>query len=421
MSAPQPFPVRVTSPEQTDRRVLVLAWGLWGLLMAILSGIVLYKPTSPSLNVLWRDTGRAWVKGSDLYGPAIQPSQMGYRYGPLIAGVLALLAWLPLGAGAILVRLVNAGLLLVPTLLWVQNTAPGKISRPALAGFLILLMVLALPNLESGQFNLLVAGLLIGALVAIDRDRWNVAAGLLALAAVFKVYPLAFALLLVVMFPKRLLGRLLLALIVVLALPFMMQSPEYVWRQYQLWFELLRPADDSRRFLPLTKGETYRDLLYLFRLYHIPITIRSYAAIQAVIGTLFALLCWSTVRRGMPRRHQLWNVLLVGTVYLTLCGPASEPRTYGLVAPALAWWVVWTYHRGPALARFLAAQACGLQLLGVFSSVSPESVTFFRSAGLHPISVLLLLASHLAASPGRCALQEVGGQPGELSPPRQAA
>ncbi len=419
MDSPHASSVALNSHKPTEQQALAWAWALWVLMMTVLGAIVLVKSPFRSLHELWQETGRAWVEGHDLYGPTILRSQQGYRYGPLIGASLSVLAWLPVKLGALLVRLVNAAGLLVPLLLWVRNSAPGKISRRELAAFLILLAALALPNLESGQFNLLVAGLLVAALVAIDRDRWNLAAGLLALAAVFKVYPLAFGLLLVVMFPRQLLSRLVVALVVVIAAPFLMQRPEYVIRQYQLWFDLLRAGDETRRFAPLTHVSTYRDLLYLFRLYHVPITIHGYMAIQAVIGVVFAVLCWWTARRGLPRRYQLWNVLVLGTVYLTVCGPASEPKTYGFVVPALAWWVVWSYHRGPALARFLAAQACGLMLIGVLSSITLESVMFFRSAGLHPIAGLLLLASHLA---GGSAIRGAGMAAPETTPSeRQAA
>ncbi len=218
MDSPHASSVALNSHKPTEQQALAWAWALWVLMMTVLGAIVLVKSPFRSLHELWQETGRAWVEGHDLYGPTILRSQQGYRYGPLIGASLSVLAWLPVKLGALLVRLVNAAGLLVPLLLWVRNSAPGKISRRELAAFLILLAALALPNLESGQFNLLVAGLLVAALVAIDRDRWNLAAGLLALAAVFKVYPLAFGLLLVVMFPRQLLSRLVVALVVVIAI-----------------------------------------------------------------------------------------------------------------------------------------------------------------------------------------------------------
>jgi hypothetical protein len=371
----------------------------WGVMLSILTAVVLLKPTSPSLNILWREAGRAWATGIDLYGYHPRHYLGGFRYGPLIAFFLTPLSWMPLGIAAALVRLVNAAFLLIPTWIWLKQAAPGKLDTRSLGVFLILLGLLALPNLEAGQFNLVVLGLLMGGLLAVHRECWKTAAALLAVAAVFKVYPLAFALLLAAVYPRQLLPRLLVACGVVLALPFALNDPAYVWRQYRDWFGLLLQADEHRRYLPLTDGETYRDLLYLFRLWNIQLPLRIYAVMQALIGVLFAGLCLLTVRRGWPRTVVLWNVLVLGTCWLTLCGPASEPRTYGLTAPVVAWWAVWTYRHGPGLARILAAQACGLQVLCVFSSISPHSVLYFRSAGLHPISVLFLLGSWFSAWP----------------------
>src|SRR5262249_12045821 len=126
----------------------------------------------------------------------------------------------------------------------------------------------------------------------------------------------------------------------------------------QQWAALLGTNDAHRRFLPLTVGETYRDLLYLFRLFNIPMSLAIYTLAQALAGLGCALVCWTAARRGLPQRIVLWHVLVLGCCWLTVCGPASEPRTYIIIAPALGWWVVWPYLHGPKLASWLAAQAC---------------------------------------------------------------
>jgi hypothetical protein len=362
-------------------------------LLGVVTVLALVKPNSPSLNALWHNTGQAWLHGADLYDLHGASERWGYRYGPLIAAVLAALAKLPLGPATALLRLANAAVLLAATLSWLRYAAPGKLEGGARAAFLILLGILSVPNLESSQLNPLVIGLLLGSATAIHGQRWNLAAGLLALAVVLKVYPLALALLLLVVYPRQLGLRLLLALLAALGLPFLLQHPGYVLRQYELWLQLLAANDAWRRFLPLTIGETYRDLLYLIRLYNIPITLSAYAVVQGLTALACAALCWTAARRPWPRPVLLWQVLVLGTAWMTLCGPASEPRTYILVAPAVAWWTVWTYQHGPRLAGLLAGQACGLLVLCVVSGVSPHSVVFFRSAGLHPLAVLLLLAS----------------------------
>src|SRR5260370_29790535 len=89
------FPPPQKPTEQTGRRALVLAWGAWALMMLILCGILVWNP---KLNVLWRETGLALVAGPDLYGAAVPPSQGGYRYAPVVAAMLALLAVMPIAA-----------------------------------------------------------------------------------------------------------------------------------------------------------------------------------------------------------------------------------------------------------------------------------------------------------------------------------
>ncbi len=306
---------------------------LWTIMLGVVCILVLVNPASPSLNILWRESGRAWLNGDSLYTDG---SRWGYRYGPLIAALLSLLVKVPLGVSAMLVRLVNAAILLGATFAWLKQVAPGKFDVYFRGVFFILLAVLSLPNLECGQFNPMLIGLLLGSLAAVQSERWNLAAVLLALATVLKVYPLAFALLLVVVYPRQLLRRLPLALLVALGLRFLLQSPHYVLGEYRQWATLLGNNDVSRRFLPMTVGETYRDLLYLFRLYNIPISLTIYALLQGLADLGCAFVCWTAARRGLPKQVVLWHVLVLGSCWLTICGPASEPRTYILVAPALA-------------------------------------------------------------------------------------
>ena len=83
-----------------------------------------------------------------------------------------------------------------------------------------------------------------------------------------KIYPVALALLLVLVYPRRLGLRLLLALALLAALPFLMQEPGYVLRQYQLWYERVAHGDSYRRCWPLVDG--YRDLWQIIRAWEMP-------------------------------------------------------------------------------------------------------------------------------------------------------
>src|SRR5262249_42144956 len=149
------------------------------------------------------------------------------------------------------------------------------------------------------------------------------------------------------------------ALAVGVALPFALQRPEYVADQYATWFRLLW-ADD-RRFWPIIHG--YQDLWMLVRVWRVPLGPPGYLAGQVGAALGIALLCLAGRLAGRPERRLLAAVLTFGTCWMTLLGPATEPHTYALLAPALAWTLVEVWHAGrPVVVRGLAAASCGLFL-----------------------------------------------------------
>src|SRR5262249_42445202 len=145
-------------------------------------------------------------------------------------------------------------------------------------------------------------------------------------------------------YPRKMAWRAAVMLLLVAAVPFLFQDRHYVWTQYADWFGLLGQADSFRRFLPVTQGETYRDLLLLLRLLDIPLSLRGYTLLQGACGLACAVLCVAARWQEAPPRVVLFHVLMLGSLWMTLCGPASEPRTYALLIPALGWWFLWTHQ-----------------------------------------------------------------------------
>src|SRR5262249_52813425 len=92
----------------------------------------------------------------------------------------------------------------------------------------------------------------------------SLAAVCLALACLFKIYPIAIGLLLVVIYPGRFGWRLLLALVLGLGVPFLLQHPEYVATQYAGWLHHLQ--NDDRSGFP--REYWYRDLRLLCDVCH---------------------------------------------------------------------------------------------------------------------------------------------------------
>src|SRR5436305_6426318 len=99
----------------------------------------------------------------------------------------------------------------------------------------LLVLPLSAGNVNNGQSNVLVMGLILAALAGAAEGRWNLASACIAAACLFKVYPIAVGLLLVVIYPRPLAGRLALALAAGIALPLLLQRPAYAADQYAGW------------------------------------------------------------------------------------------------------------------------------------------------------------------------------------------
>ena len=229
-------------------------------------------------------------------------------------------------------------------------------------------------------------GLLLAALAAVERERWSRAAVFVALATTVKVYPLAIGLLLAAAYPRRFAPRLLLALALAAVLPFACQHWDYVHAQYGLWLQRL--GKDQRWDWPLHMG--YRDLWLLIRLYHVPLTPRGYLGVQLVSAAGCAALCVALRLRGLPRREVLTAILVLGSCWMTLCGPATESSTYILLAPALAWMVFRVEsERWSGLLGWMTRVAFVLFMLCVVRGLWPN-VNRFHALGLQPHAACLL-------------------------------
>src|SRR5260370_1192789 len=97
----------------------------------------------------------------------------------------------------------------------------------------------SLGNLHNGQAGVLVTALLLFGIVFCASGRWQITAACFAIATIFKLYPIALALLLAALYPSKLSWRLALWLVGLFLLTFLLQHPPYVLAQYQAWFDRL--------------------------------------------------------------------------------------------------------------------------------------------------------------------------------------
>jgi hypothetical protein len=252
-----------------------------------------------------------------------------------------------------------------------------------------LVLPLSIGNLNNGQSNLLVLGLLLAAVAGAAQQRWNLAAACVTLVCLFKVYPIAIGLLLALVYPRQLVGRLLVAVAAGLTVPFLLQEPQYVSGQYSAWLHHLRSND--RQNLPIEL--VYRDVRLLWHAWGMPLSATAYAASQFMVGAGIAALCLAHRCARREERQHLMSLLGLGCCWMTLFGPATESCTYGLLAPTLAWAVLEAaLGRG---SRWLGGVLIGSYGLFVCAQLL---VCFPQGRGLRNLGSLPLAATLLFAA-----------------------
>ncbi len=328
--------------------------------------------------------GTHWLQGGDVY-----TQWMGFVYSPVVAAFFAPFAYLPVPWANILWRLLNAAVLLAGLTAVVKTDLFNGIKEKNYGLLYILLAPLAIGNIDISQANPLVEGLLLLAIAAVDTERWNSAALCVAIATCFKIYPIAVGLLISLIAPRRFSWRLLIALLLLLAIPFLFQHWSYVSNQYQAWIRT-RTSDDRRQW-PVEKLPL--DLWFLIHwALHLPIPAKLYSLIQ--LGTAGALACFCAVQtwRGWAKKRVLTGLFCLVSVWMTLCGPATESYTYLILVPAIILALIQAFDTlQPGQLRALVTAAFALQLLAAArASFLPHFKPFWALAIL-PLSGLIFL------------------------------
>jgi hypothetical protein len=371
-------------------RCMLTAWVVLALLMCLRTAL---WPTRNSVYPIFSDAGRGWLAGTDLYDQHFWQLQIDeFRYSPLVAASFVPVSLLPDAVGGVLWRLANMGIFFAGMVAFCRVVYPGG-TRIGLVGATCmgwLLIPLGLPSFNNGQANPVVIGSLLLAVVAAYRGRWNLAAIALAWPILFKVYPLAVALLLLLVYPRQLGWRLGLLLILGLLLPFALQDPSYVSRQYADWFAKLAREDRTNRMLP----DTYRDFWLLVRWTHLPIAHHWYPPLQlAVAGGIALVVVVGRLWRWQPTTL-LFHLVNLGCCWMLLFGPATENSTYILIAPTvvIAVWEAIVLPRPVWTRCALAAMVC-IFLGSALITALPDGRNW--AFPLNPLATLLLFGERL--------------------------
>lgn len=379
-----------------------LALVVWcGLLLGI--GVrSLFWPRVHSVYPIFIDAARNWQAGEELYWPYRPPNGLDlYRYSPLVAALLVPFTVFPDSLGGTLWRLLNAGVYLGGLAWWSRAVLPWPLTGRQIALLFLLVLPLSVSSINNAQSNALVMGLLLAGVAGAMTERWNLSALCVTLACLFKIYPIAIGMLLLVIYPRKFALRFLAMLLAGLALPFLLHQPDYVANQYAHWVTLLRIDDRSDNAFSVS----YRDMWLLCRLWRLPLNHHGYMVVQIMVAAGVAGLCLGAQRQGWPRRRLLTLLLCQGCLWMTLWGPTTESCTYILLAPTLAWGVLEAWvERRPWWNKALVTSSLTLFALAPLPAWFPGGHQW-TPAGLLPFAALLLFASML-----ECTVRDLLGQ-----------
>jgi Glycosyltransferase family 87 len=378
------IPLVSTEMENKPWFFNAFAWVVWTAALLVVNAraiILSYRGTSFGT---YNTAGWHWMRGEDVYS-----HWMGFVYSPTVAAFFAASTYVPFVVGNILWQLLNGVILLagVRAVLKV-NLFPGIDQR--YSGIVYLLLVpLAIGNIDIGQANPLMAGLFLLAIAAVRVQRWNSAAICVAAATLFKLYPISIGLLICLIAPKRFGWRLLTAILVLLAVPFLFNHWSYVWNQYHEW--IVTRTAENRQNWPV--GKLPLDLWYILHwLCGLPIAPTAYRLIQLGTAAVLALFCVMQTRKGWAIHRVLSGLLCLTSIWMTLCGPATESFTYVLLAAPITFALVQAFNTSrPNWLRAWIFIAFVLQLLAVGRmSFFPHFKPFWALSML-PFSALVFL------------------------------
>jgi hypothetical protein len=335
--------------------------------------------------------GEKMVRGNNIWG--------GFRYSPTAALLFVPISYMPGSAGEVLWRVLLAGASLGALWWCCRLGIPRALARRDWPIFFLLVLPAFTGCLNNGQSSLLVLAGLLGATAAACTNRWTLAAICIVIPTTFKLYPICYGLLLVLLFPRQFSWRLALALLVAFMLPFILRPGEMM-EEHRRWIWHL--INDAKTAVPIESWD--QDIrLVIYRLFHIELHAKTFMALQLFVAAIVAGLALLAQRAVWPRRMLLARVLGLATCWMTTFGMATEPSTYVLVAPTLAWslWELWLrkpregikLHAGRApggwLSRIvLVALYCGFLVAYVFLWFPWGKRA--NSYGLEPMAGLIL-------------------------------
>jgi len=316
----------MTTLPQKKISWLSWAWGFWLLIFLIINADVVRHPLKHTTMPTYRLASTQWWAGQD---PYTTNAHAGFLYFPQAAFLFTPFNALPDLAGDILWRAVTFGLFAY-ALVRLNNFFIST-NRQSLGKTFLFLSLLAVPgalaSLRNAQFDLPLAALIVLAAAEIASVRWTAATVWLCLAVALK--PLAVApLLLFCALYWKLVPRVVIGFLIVVALPFLHWNPVFVAHEYVRCFETLvwaSKGDEAR----------YSDLAALLSHfgYDAPDLLKT---IARVFFALIYLGLGATALRRLSRIEAAWAMGALSADYLMLFNPRTETCSYVFLGPFVA-------------------------------------------------------------------------------------
>jgi hypothetical protein len=308
--------------------------GVWTLLTLGLAIFSYRYPWSHTVYDIYARASLRWWSGQDLYSA---PGTAFYRYSPLFAICMTPWALLSNSWGGALWRIFNGLLYALALKAWIRGSLP-RCSPWQQAALFLLVLPLSLQSMHNGQANIIMLSAILFGLAAASADHWNKAAAWFAFATLVKGYPVALALLIAAVGPRRFLVRYATALSIGLLVPFATQRSDIVVDQYLSWLVHLRDSTAIMR-------ERLRTLEHLLSIYGYPVSPQTFQRIQLLAGLAILGLCRLQARRCPEHRQRFHTAFSLFAVWVVLFGPATETCTYVVLAPVIAWHLVDVFSR----------------------------------------------------------------------------
>lgn len=324
----------------------------------------------------------------------------GIRHPPVIALAFSLLTFVPKPVGEVLWRIFLAAVSL-GSLWWASRAGIPRVLARRDWPILALLVLWAFTGcMNNGQTSCILVACLLGAITAAQLDRWNLSALFAAIATLLKIYPVSLGLLLAVCYPRRFSWRYAVMVAFGMALPLLLRPGPWMIDEYRRW--LWHMFNDA--ILPDRIEQWDQDFrLLVTHALHVRMEGISFTVVQLLTAAGIAAVCLAGRRAGWPRRRLLARIFGLSVCWMTVFGQATEPSTYVLVAPALAWaiWESWlpgggTYRR-PARVVLLVSYSLFIAAYVVLWTPRGHQI---NSLGFEPLGGLLLFLYLMTQSVG---------------------